>query len=133
GLGATRGPALARQRARRAANRGSDGDAQRDRGQIVPVALDAAGAQQSRRDPWSCFHSAAKPETFRVVIDSLPPRSLAPSSPDTDAYDDLLTRTRGLQREQRAQRDFWFSTLPLEAKDDILFELEIVLKSAACF
>ncbi|MEZ4229725.1 MAG: hypothetical protein R3B89_11185 [Polyangiaceae bacterium] len=68
------------------------------------------------------------------MIDSLlPMRSLAPSAPDTDAYDDLLTRTRGLPREQRAQRDFWFSTLPLEAKDDLLFELEILLKSSACF
>ncbi|MBX3183699.1 MAG: hypothetical protein KIT72_06215 [Polyangiaceae bacterium] len=67
-------------------------------------------------------------------MESVPPlRSLAPTGADRDAYDDLLTSTRGLQRDQRAQRDFWFMTLPLEAKDDVLFELEVLLKSAACF
>ena len=55
------------------------------------------------------------------------------SLPEVDAYDELLSRTRSLRREQRALRDEWFSQLPLEAKDEVLFEFEILLKGAACF
>jgi hypothetical protein len=47
--------------------------------------------------------------------------------------DDLLSRTRSLQKEQRAHRDQWFSKLELESKEDALFELEILLKATACF
>jgi hypothetical protein len=47
--------------------------------------------------------------------------------------DDLLSRTRSLQKEQRTQRDSWFSKLDVEAKEDALFELEILLKATACF
>jgi hypothetical protein len=47
--------------------------------------------------------------------------------------DDLLSRTRALQKEQRSQRDSWFAALELEAKEDALFELEVLLKATACF
>ncbi len=60
-------------------------------------------------------------------------RSSLYSTPEGDAYLDLLSRTRQLRAEQRADRDRWFSALPLETKDDLLFELEVLLKSAACF
>ena len=35
--------------------------------------------------------------------------------------------------EERAARDAWFHRLELEGKDDTLFELEVLLKAAACF
>lgn len=60
-------------------------------------------------------------------------RSLMPSTPEGDAYDDLLVRTRGLRGEQRIARDTWFRDLGVESKDDVLFELEVLLKSTACF
>lgn len=50
-----------------------------------------------------------------------------------DAYSDLLSGTRALQREQRHQRDAWFHALKVDAKDEILFELEVLLKGAAAF
>lgn len=52
---------------------------------------------------------------------------------DRDAYDDLLRDTRGLRREQAAAREAWLVRLPLERKEDTLFELEILLKGLACF
>lgn len=55
------------------------------------------------------------------------------SSPARDAYGDLLQDTRGLRREQQQARDAWFARLPSEKKDDLLFELEILLKGVACF
>ncbi|MFZ5895955.1 MAG: hypothetical protein ACOY0T_33170 [Myxococcota bacterium] len=60
-------------------------------------------------------------------------RSLNPSSPAEDAYSDLLSGTRRLQREQRAQREAWFLGLQLENKDELLFEFEVLLKATACF
>jgi hypothetical protein len=59
-------------------------------------------------------------------------RSL-PSISAGDAYSELLVRTRGLAREQRAARDEWFRDLALDAKDELLFELEVLLKATACF
>jgi hypothetical protein len=50
-----------------------------------------------------------------------------------DAYSDLLVRTRGMAREQRQLRDEWFQTLELEGKEELLFELEVLLKATACF
>lgn len=47
--------------------------------------------------------------------------------------DDLLSRTRSLQKEQRTHRDTWFSKLEYDAKEDALFELEVLLKATACF
>jgi len=64
-----------------------------------------------------------------------PPRSLSPSgpAPDGDAYLDLLRDTRGLQREHALAREAWFAQLPNERKEELLFELEILLKGLACF
>ena len=50
-----------------------------------------------------------------------------------DAYADLLRDTRGLRREQQQEREQWFSRLAPDKKDELLFELEILLKGAACF
>jgi hypothetical protein len=58
-----------------------------------------------------------------------------PASPalEGDAYADLLSRTRGLANEHRAQRDRWFAELPIDNKEELLFELEVLLKATACF
>src|SRR5215813_7187635 len=50
-----------------------------------------------------------------------------------DAYSELLSQTRGLQREQHQARMAWFSALSIERKEEVLFELEILLKGIACF
>ena len=50
-----------------------------------------------------------------------------------DAYADLLRDTRGLRREHAQAREAWFHRLPLDRKEDLLFELEILLKGFACF
>jgi hypothetical protein len=52
---------------------------------------------------------------------------------ERDAYDDLLRDTRGLRREQASAREAWLHRLPIERKEDTLFELEILLKGLACF
>jgi hypothetical protein len=52
---------------------------------------------------------------------------------ERDAYADLLRDTRGLRREHAQAREAWFQRLPLDRKDDVLFELEILLKGLACF
>jgi len=46
------------------------------------------------------------------MSDAAPRRSM-PSVTGADAYSDLLVRTRGMQREQRAARDDWFQQLGL--------------------
>jgi hypothetical protein len=60
-------------------------------------------------------------------------RGRPPSSPPEDPYQQLLSRTRDLRIEQRQARDAWFQQLELEGKDEVLFELEVLLKAAACF
>ncbi|MEZ4223452.1 MAG: hypothetical protein R3B13_21070 [Polyangiaceae bacterium] len=50
-----------------------------------------------------------------------------------DPYSELLDKTRALAHEHRAQRDAWFGGLELESKEEILFELEVLLKASACF
>jgi hypothetical protein len=60
-------------------------------------------------------------------------RSLVPNGPGQDAYSDLLSGTRRLMREQRADRETWFVGLELEGKDELLFEFEVLLKATACF
>ncbi len=54
-------------------------------------------------------------------------------APEHDAYTDLLRDTRGLRREQAQAREAWFHQLPVERKEELLFELEILLKGLACF
>src|SRR5688572_31267422 len=63
---------------------------------------------------------------------SAPLRRTNPSGID-EIYAGLLSGTRKLQREQRAEREAWLGALELEAKDDLLFELEVLLKATACF
>ena len=65
-----------------------------------------------------------------VATNSAPNRS---GGAEHDAYTDLLRDTRGLRREQSQAREAWFSLLPGEWKEDLLFELEITLKGLACF
>ncbi len=60
-----------------------------------------------------------------------PARSLPPEA--RDPYGDLLRDTRGLRREQSQAREAWLARLPLDKKDELLFELEILLKGLACF
>jgi hypothetical protein len=51
----------------------------------------------------------------------------------SDAYADLLSGTRRLLREQRAAREQWLAELAVDGQDELLFELEVLLKAAACF
>lgn len=62
-----------------------------------------------------------------------PRRSLFPVAAGEDPYQSLLSETRTLQREQRGQREAWLAALPLEGRDELLFEFEVLLKAAACF
>lgn len=59
--------------------------------------------------------------------------ALSPLSATRDAYADLLRDTRGLHREQQAAREAWYARLPWDTKEDLLFELEIMLKGVVCF
>jgi hypothetical protein len=70
-----------------------------------------------------------KPTTLEP---SAPPRRSHPSSID-EIYAGLLSGTRKLQREQRQEREAWLAALELEGKDELLFELEVLLKATACF
>lgn len=60
-----------------------------------------------------------------------PPRSILPG--ERDAYQELLRDTRGLRREQAQARDEFVRRLVTERKEDLLFELEVLLKGLACF
>jgi hypothetical protein len=60
-------------------------------------------------------------------------QSGAQRSGPSDPYSDLLSETRTLRREQRAARDAWFQSLKAENKEELLFELEVLLKATACF
>src|SRR5688572_7855885 len=50
-----------------------------------------------------------------------------------DPYNDLLSSTRRLPREQRAEREAWLAALEIDGKDELLFEFEVLLKATACF
>ncbi|HTJ84588.1 MAG TPA: hypothetical protein VL400_22870 [Polyangiaceae bacterium] len=50
-----------------------------------------------------------------------------------NAYAELLRDTRGMRREQQQARDAWFASLAADKKDEVLFELEVLLKGLACF
>ena len=52
---------------------------------------------------------------------------------ERDAYAELLIATRGLRREQATAREAWLHALPIEHREDTLFEFEILLKGLACF
>jgi hypothetical protein len=51
----------------------------------------------------------------------------------SDAYDELLSRTRDLPVRDRAAREEWYARLDLSNKQDLLFEFEVLLKATACF
>jgi hypothetical protein len=61
----------------------------------------------------------------------VPPRSILPG--ERDAYQELLRDTRGLRREQSQAREQFVSRLLSDRKEDLLFELEVLLKGLACF
>jgi hypothetical protein len=61
------------------------------------------------------------------------PLRTVPPLADGDAYAELLSRTRDLESDHRAQRDRWFAELPNDNKEELLFELEVLLKATACF
>jgi hypothetical protein len=67
------------------------------------------------------------------VASDIPKPPRGPSAPSRNAYAELLRDSRGLRREQQQARDAWFSRLAAEKKEEILFELEILLKGLACF
>jgi len=71
-------------------------------------------------------------ESVTTAESSVPVRRSHPSSID-EIYAGLLSGTRKLQREQRAEREAWLAALELESKDELLFELEVLLKATACF
>jgi hypothetical protein len=52
---------------------------------------------------------------------------------ERDAYAELLIATRGLRREQATARETWLHGLPIEHREETLFEFEILLKGLACF
>lgn len=68
-----------------------------------------------------------------------PPRSLPAGAAsvhpgaERDAYAELLRDMRGLRREQAHARDHWVAQLTAARKEDLLFELEILLKGLVCF
>ncbi len=59
--------------------------------------------------------------------------STRPSYQGRNAYAELLRDTRGMKREQQQARDAWFAALTADKKEELLFELEILLKGLACF
>lgn len=63
-----------------------------------------------------------------------PPTLTRPSLiPGTNAYHELLSRTRDLHAQDRAAREDWYLRLDLGNKQEILFEFEVLLKATACF
>jgi hypothetical protein len=71
------------------------------------------------------------PRTTSIAPPTLSTLSRRP--PHNDAYWELLSQTRGLGREQQQARDAWLADLGSERKEEVLFELEILLKGVACF
>jgi hypothetical protein len=64
---------------------------------------------------------------------SVVPPPARESVPSADAYAELLSQSRGLRREQQQARDAWYQALSIDKKEDLLFELEILLKGLVCF
>lgn len=50
-----------------------------------------------------------------------------------DPYADLLRDSRGMRREVAAAREAWLASLALDRKEDVLFELETLLKSVVAW
>ena len=62
----------------------------------------------------------------------MPAVSLTPGA-ERDAYAELPRDMRGLRREQAHAREHWVHKLASERKEDLLFELEMLLKGLVCF
>lgn len=56
-----------------------------------------------------------------------------PEALGDDPYQALLSGTRAIHREHRVLREKWLEELPLDNRDDVLFEFEVLLKATACF
>lgn len=52
---------------------------------------------------------------------------------DRDVYANLLRESRGLDQAHATQREEWFAALPWPDKEQVLFELEVLLKGMVCF
>ncbi len=50
-----------------------------------------------------------------------------------DPYADLLRDSRGLRREQATAREAWYAALTVDRKEELLFELEMLLKGLVCW
>lgn len=67
------------------------------------------------------------------VVSNAPPDLRRSLSPEADVYAALLRDTRGLRRDQERARESWLAELSVERKEELLFELEVLLKGLACF
>ncbi len=56
-----------------------------------------------------------------------------PSDLGVDAYTTLLRETRGLRHAEAEAREEWLGRRTFDRRDDVLFELEILLKGLVCF
>ena len=50
-----------------------------------------------------------------------------------DSYELLMRDTRGMRPDRAHEREKWFAALDLEWKEEVLFELEMLLKGLVCF
>jgi hypothetical protein len=74
------------------------------------------------------------PEPSRGLASSTTPAGASPGpSPGGDAYADLLRDTRGLRREQSLAREQWLARVDSPGREEMLFEIEVLLKGLACF
>jgi hypothetical protein len=77
---------------------------------------------------------SAPPEGRALVRMSAAPRSRSSNTAlGGDPYADLLRDTRGLRREQSVAREQWLARGEGARREEVLFELEVLLKGLACF
>jgi hypothetical protein len=57
----------------------------------------------------------------------------ADTVPSDDVFDDLLRGTRNMRHTDGHLRDIWFAKLRAARKEEVLFELETLLKGLGCF
>lgn len=50
-----------------------------------------------------------------------------------DAYAELLNSTRHIDSARRGERERWYASLSIDNQEELLFELEILLKATVCF
>lgn len=71
--------------------------------------------------------ASSKPPSAQARLEAVTARRVR------DPYANLLRDTRGMRREVAAAREAWFSALNLDRKEDVLFELETLLKSVVAW